>query len=407
MAQRRPDLRRRARAGRAGSCLFLPGAGRTRLEPATSCSVPLGAREATSVVWPATSRSSRGSRPPEGHRPQARCAAAQARATPIRRLGLGLYAGLARHGAADGAAHGRASRSSARARSACASPDRAPSRITSARRACACRLVRRPRAGKADVADEAGVSPGVVDGFVDEGTLESLVCRPSPSRGRPTRTLRRRLHSGAARARPRICAARCSAAASASPCSMASPARARPRSISRRWRMHPPGKQALVLMPEIALTTQFVDRFAARFGTRRRVASQLSPRLRARTWPAVACGRGQRRGRRALGVVRPTPSLGSSSSMRSTIPPTSRRTACATTRATWRWCGRGRRDPDRAGVGDAVRRNRGECAARPLRARPSAGAVRRPASCRGSRRSTCAPKARRGDASSRRGWPRR
>ncbi len=49
------------------------------------------------------------------------------------------------------------------------------------------------------------------------------------------------------------------------------------------------GKQALVLMPEIALTTQFLDRFTARFGTRpAEWHSQLSPRLRARTWLAVA-----------------------------------------------------------------------------------------------------------------------
>ena len=51
------------------------------------------------------------------------------------------------------------------------------------------------------------------------------------------------------------------------------------------------GKQALVLMPEIALTAQFLDRFAARFGTRpAEWHSQLSQRLRARTWLAVASG---------------------------------------------------------------------------------------------------------------------
>jgi primosomal protein N' (replication factor Y) len=54
------------------------------------------------------------------------------------------------------------------------------------------------------------------------------------------------------------------------------------------------GKQALVLMPEIALTTQFLDRFAERFGTRpAEWHSQLSPRKRARTWSAVAAGEAQ------------------------------------------------------------------------------------------------------------------
>ena len=51
------------------------------------------------------------------------------------------------------------------------------------------------------------------------------------------------------------------------------------------------GKQALVLVPEIALTTQFLDRFAERFGVRpAEWHSQLSQRLRARTWNAVATG---------------------------------------------------------------------------------------------------------------------
>src|SRR5690606_17841149 len=45
----------------------------------------------------------------------------------------------------------------------------------------------------------------------------------------------------------------------------------------------------LILMPEIALTAQFLDRFAARFGARpAEWHSQLSPRKRARTWAAVA-----------------------------------------------------------------------------------------------------------------------
>src|SRR5204863_5502770 len=48
-------------------------------------------------------------------------------------------------------------------------------------------------------------------------------------------------------------------------------------------------RQSLVLMPEIALTGQFLDRFSERFGTRpAEWHSQLSPRLRARTWAAVA-----------------------------------------------------------------------------------------------------------------------
>ena len=51
------------------------------------------------------------------------------------------------------------------------------------------------------------------------------------------------------------------------------------------------GRQALILMPEIALTGQFLDRFAERFGVRpAEWHSQLTQRLRARTWAAVAAG---------------------------------------------------------------------------------------------------------------------
>ena len=68
---------------------------------------------------------------------------------------------------------------------------------------------------------------------------------------------------------------------------------------------------------------------------------------------------------------------------------------------------RSARHPDRAGVGDALGRDRGQCAARPLPPPASARALRRRSICPPSRRSTCAPKVRRAAASSRRGSPRR
>ncbi len=64
------------------------------------------------------------------------------------------------------------------------------------------------------------------------------------------------------------------------------------------------GHQTLILMPEIALTAQFLDRFAARFGVRpAEWHSQLTPRIA----PAHLGGGGGKRsaggGRRALGAV--------------------------------------------------------------------------------------------------------
>lgn len=52
------------------------------------------------------------------------------------------------------------------------------------------------------------------------------------------------------------------------------------------------GRQALILLPEIALTSQFLDRFEARFGARpAEWHSELSTRERTRVWRGVAEGR--------------------------------------------------------------------------------------------------------------------
>ena len=63
-------------------------------------------------------------------------------------------------------------------------------------------------------------------------------------------------------------------------------------------------KQALVLLPEIALTEPFLKRFEARFGCAP-VAwhSDLRSSQRRRAWRAIASGEAQGHGRRPLGAV--------------------------------------------------------------------------------------------------------
>jgi primosomal protein N' (replication factor Y) len=52
------------------------------------------------------------------------------------------------------------------------------------------------------------------------------------------------------------------------------------------------GKQVLILLPEIALTADFLDRFALRFGARpAEWHSEVAPRVRERAWRNVAVGR--------------------------------------------------------------------------------------------------------------------
>jgi len=54
------------------------------------------------------------------------------------------------------------------------------------------------------------------------------------------------------------------------------------------------GRQAVILLPEIALTGSFIDRVAARFGARPALwHSELGPRRRRQTWRAIARGEAQ------------------------------------------------------------------------------------------------------------------
>ena len=64
------------------------------------------------------------------------------------------------------------------------------------------------------------------------------------------------------------------------------------------------GRQALLLVPEIALTQQFIDRVEERFGARpAEWHSGVRPRERERVWRAVSAGEVLDPGRRTLGAV--------------------------------------------------------------------------------------------------------
>ena len=61
----------------------------------------------------------------------------------------------------------------------------APQRITAARERILALMADGRVRGKSDAAREAGVSAGVIDGLVDEGTLETLVLPPEPVAEKP------------------------------------------------------------------------------------------------------------------------------------------------------------------------------------------------------------------------------
>jgi primosomal protein N' (replication factor Y) (superfamily II helicase) len=167
-----------------------------------------------------------------------------------------------------------------------------PARMTSARartlKVLADGLVR----GKGDAAREAGVSVGVIDGLVDEGTLEAVAMPPdaparppdpayavpdfSPAQETAGATLRERVRDGG------FSVTLLDGVTGSGKTEVYFEAVA--EAIAQ-------GRQSLILMPEIALTAQTLDRFAARFGVRpAEWHSALSPRARARTWQGVAAG---------------------------------------------------------------------------------------------------------------------
>ncbi|MBN8974195.1 MAG: primosomal protein N' [Rhizobiales bacterium] len=167
-----------------------------------------------------------------------------------------------------------------------------PQRMTPARRRIIECLSDGLLHGKSDAAREAGVSVGVIDGLVDEGTLavEPLPKPPAPPAPDPTfvepdfspdqqvaaQTLRE------------LAAGEAFKVALLDGVTGSGKTEVYFEAVAETVRR---GKQVLILMPEIALTGQFLDRFAQRFGVKPiEWHSELTPRTRARNWAAIAAG---------------------------------------------------------------------------------------------------------------------
>jgi len=166
-----------------------------------------------------------------------------------------------------------------------------PRRMTAARERVLALLIDGLARPKGEAAEEAGVSVGVIDALIDEGTLEALplppapVARaPDPSYAAPDLTEAQRTAAEAVRASIHggFSVTLVDGVTGSGKTEVYFEAVA--ENIRR-------GRQTLILMPEIALTGQFLDRFAQRFGVRpAEWHSEISPRKRARTWAAVAAG---------------------------------------------------------------------------------------------------------------------
>ena len=143
---------------------------------------------------------------------------------------------------------------------------------------------------KGDAAREAGVSAGVIDGLIDEGALVTVVLPPEPVASAPDPDFRK----------PDFVLTQLAAADALRTTvdqggytvtlldgvTGSGKTEVYFEAVAENIRKK---RQTLILMPEIALTGQSLDRFTERFGTRpAEWHSQLSPRKRARTWAAVA-----------------------------------------------------------------------------------------------------------------------
>ncbi len=145
---------------------------------------------------------------------------------------------------------------------------------------------------KAMLAEAAGCSASVIDGLVDEGALEAVVLPPQPIALPPQLDFLKAVFEPdqAQAATERAARVR----ENAYSCTLLEGVTGSGKTevyfeaVAEAVRQ---GRQALILMPEIALTGQFLDRFAKRFGVRpAEWHSGVSPRRRARAWLGVASG---------------------------------------------------------------------------------------------------------------------
>jgi primosomal protein N' (replication factor Y) (superfamily II helicase) len=167
-----------------------------------------------------------------------------------------------------------------------------PKRMTLARQRVLALLADGMVRGKGEAAEEVGVSPGVVDGLVDEGTLETLVLPPAPVARPPDPDFLAPdftpAQHAAADALHAIIGRGGYSATLIDGVTGSGKTEVYFEAVAETVRR---GRQTLILMPEISLTGQFLDRFSERFGVRpAEWHSQLTPRKRARTWAAVAAG---------------------------------------------------------------------------------------------------------------------
>ncbi len=171
-------------------------------------------------------------------------------------------------------------------------PETSGRRLTPARRRVLELLADGPARPAAEIAREAGTGPSVVKAMAEAGLLDQVAIRPRPAFARPDPD-----RVGPVLSPDQQAAADSLRASTAAGCYSAILLDGVPgagktevyfEAIAEALRR---GRQALVLVPEIALTAQWLERFERRFGVMPAVwHSDLTQARRRETWRAVAEG---------------------------------------------------------------------------------------------------------------------
>ncbi len=168
----------------------------------------------------------------------------------------------------------------------------APERMTEARRRVLARLEGDLAWSKSGLAAVAGVSPSVVEGLIAAGTLEVVMMPAEPPAPEPEPDYARVVLSAeqehaAAVLRQAVVAG----SASVTLIDGVTGSGKTEVYFEAAAATLAAGRQVLILLPEIALTADFRERFAARFGVRpAEWHSEVAPKRRERVWRGVADG---------------------------------------------------------------------------------------------------------------------
>lgn len=263
------------------------------LRPGDFVSVPLATRERTGVVWRDQSSPDR----PPVNPAKLRDVIAKLDIPPLPPQSLALAEWVANYTLAP---LGMVLRMMMSAREAFSPPKPRmgyrlvgpePDRMTSARARVLEVAANEMLWAKGDLAETAGVSPGVIDGLMDAGTLSvepmppERLPVPDPEFSKPTLTPDQQ--KAAAILADKVA----EDAFSAMLLDGVTGSGKTPVYFEAVASALQAGKQSLILLPEIALTRQFVQAFEARFGcVPVEWHSDLTPRTRGLNWRAVATG---------------------------------------------------------------------------------------------------------------------